>query len=93
MKSREKFEMRTLLTMWNVCLAVFSTMGACRMVPELIHALTTAGFRFSVCNPSFIQNDSVSGVWTFMFVLSKVPELIDTVFIVLRKQPLIFLHW
>ena len=28
-----------------------------------------------------------------MFVLSKVPELGDTLFIVLRKQPLIFLHW
>lgn len=28
-----------------------------------------------------------------MFVLSKLPELGDTLFIVLRKQPLIFLHW
>jgi len=28
-----------------------------------------------------------------MFVLSKLPEFGDTVFIVLRKQPLIFLHW
>ena len=28
-----------------------------------------------------------------MFVLSKLPELGDTIFIVLRKQELIFLHW
>src|SRR5688572_11853810 len=28
-----------------------------------------------------------------MFALSKVPELGDTLFIVLRKQNLIFLHW
>jgi len=28
-----------------------------------------------------------------MFVISKVYELGDTIFIVLRKQPLIFLHW
>ncbi|XP_024882190.1 putative fatty acid elongation protein 3, partial [Temnothorax curvispinosus] len=42
---------------------------------------------------SFIEQDCVSGFWTWMFVLSKLPELGDTIFIVLRKQPLIFLHW
>lgn len=35
----------------------------------------------------------VSGFWVWMFVLSKLPELGDTLFIVLRKQRLIFLHW
>lgn len=42
---------------------------------------------------SFIEHDRVSGFWTWLFVLSKLPELGDTLFIVLRKQPLIFLHW
>ena len=33
------------------------------------------------------------GFWTLAFVLSKLPELVDTAWIVARKRPLIFLHW
>ena len=48
---------------------------------------------WSHCFQSFLETDHVTALWTWLFVLSKLPELVDTVFIVLRKQKLIFLHW
>ena len=32
-------------------------------------------------------------MWAYIFCLSKLPELFDTYFVVLRKQKLILLHW
>ena len=111
---RPAFDLRGPLTGWSMFLAMFSIMGAARTLPEFMHTLYTHGFYHSLCIPSFIENDRVSGFWTWMFVLSKVfltaviknsflvikvwppaqvPELGDTIFIVLRKQKLIFLHW
>lgn len=94
MQYRPRFELRIPLFMWNVFLALFSIWGAYRSAPELLYVLNQYGFRYSVCipGPSFLDN-RVGGFWNWMFTLSKVPELGDTVFIVLRKQPLIFLHW
>ncbi|XP_042209791.1 elongation of very long chain fatty acids protein 6-like isoform X1 [Homarus americanus] len=94
MRVRPKFELRGILVVWNIFLAVFSTMGALRTAPEMVHLLYNYGLGFTVCisGKPFLDN-RVGGFWNWMFTLSKVPELGDTVFIVLRKQPLIFLHW
>lgn len=32
-------------------------------------------------------------MWVLIFCASKAPELLDTVFLVLRKKPVIVLHW
>ena len=37
--------------------------------------------------------DGVTGFWVILFVFSKIPELVDTAFIVARNKPLIFLNW
>uniref|UniRef100_A0A2P2HWR7 Elongation of very long chain fatty acids protein n=1 Tax=Hirondellea gigas TaxID=1518452 RepID=A0A2P2HWR7_9CRUS len=94
MQNRQRFELKSVLFTWNIFLAAFSIWGASRTLPELLYVLTNYGFHYSVCipGPSFLDN-RVGGFWNWMFTLSKVPELGDTVFIVLRKQPLIFLHW
>jgi len=93
MQSRPRFELRGLLVFWNFLLALFSIMGTCRTLPEMVHTLWNYGFYHSVCLRSYAEANTVSSFWTWAFVLSKVPELGDTVFIILRKQPLIFLHW
>lgn len=37
--------------------------------------------------------DNATGLWCVVFTVSKVLELMDTFFVVMRKKPLIFLHW
>ena len=93
MKTRPRFELRTALVMWNITLSVFSVLGAVRAIPEFIFVLKNHGFYASICVPDEFFGETVGMFWAFLFVLSKLPELGDTIFVVLRKQPLIFLHW
>ena len=91
MNKRERFEIRIGLFMWSFILAVFSIFGAVRTIPELWHIISEKGFQHSICDPSYFKGPTA--FWAFMFTISKVYELGDTLFIVLRKQQLIFLHW
>jgi len=93
MRDRPPFSLRTALTSWSVLLAVFSIIGVTRTWPEFLHTLYTGGLYHTVCIPSHLEENPVTALWTWLFVVSKLPELGDTVFIVLRKQKLIFLHW
>lgn len=91
MKHRPRYELRPFLALWSGILALFSIAGAIRTWPEMISTITKHSLQYSVCVPTYFKG--VTSFWAFMFTVSKVYELGDTVFIVLRKQPLIFLHW
>jgi len=93
MASRPAFQLRGPLAAWSAFLALFSILGFARTFPEFLHSILTGGLYGSVCDTGFVETNKVSGYWTWLFTLSKMPELGDTVFIVLRKQQLIFLHW
>lgn len=63
-------------------------------MPYLISMTMSMSYEDTICaNPDNSWANGPTGFWVTLFIYSKIPELIDTVFIVLRKKPLIFLHW
>ena len=91
MKDRKALRLRTPHFIWNAVLALFSVAEACHLVPKLVAGVVAHGWRYSICDPSVFRGPS--GFWAFVFAASKIVELVDTVFIVVRRQPLMFLHW
>jgi elongation of very long chain fatty acids protein 6 len=91
MRNRQRFELRFFLIIWNMMLAIFSIIGTIRVLPEFLDAWDSHGLNYTICNNDYAYG--ITGFWAYMFIMSKLPELVDTVFIVFRKQRLIFLHW
>nr|XP_002739877.1 PREDICTED: elongation of very long chain fatty acids protein 6-like [Saccoglossus kowalevskii] len=95
MRDRPKFHLRRPLVAWNLALAIFSIIGAVRSTTMLYLIVKEDGLYRSVCDHTYYLPGVVSAFkfWGVVFVHSKYFELIDTLFVVLRKQKLIFLHW
>jgi elongation of very long chain fatty acids protein 6 len=94
MKSRQRFDLRYPLAYWNLLLSLFSFLGMIRTVPHLVYNLTHLSFEDTICSPpGETYASGANGFWVALFIFSKIPELLDTFFIVMRKRPLIFLHW
>jgi elongation of very long chain fatty acids protein 6 len=86
--------LRFLFTLWNLLLATFSVIGASRTVPLLYKTVMERGFQYSICtDPEEWYLDGEAGLWVGLFIFSKIPELLDTVFLVLQNKNVIFLHW
>jgi elongation of very long chain fatty acids protein 6 len=95
MDKRERFQVRTYWFYWNTMLSIFSWCGALRMVPHIAALTYHQGLFSTYCGNAVLTYgpDGASGLWTGLFIFSKIPELVDTVFIVLGKSKLHFLQW
>ena len=93
MRNRNRYELRKALTLWSLSLALFSIAGVYRISSWVLHQQMRGGIVFTVCDTSYYHVPKYAALWGFLFVFSKVLELGDSLFIVLRKNPLIFLHW
>jgi len=95
MQKREFFDMRVPQMYWNTFLAIFSICGTIRLLPFALASLYYEGKFATLCTSPVVGYGGAgpSALWTCLFIFSKVPELCDTVFVVLNKKPLMFLHW
>ena len=80
---------------WNGFLALFSIMGALRVVPHFLFQFTHKDFKATVCDAPEAAGygDGAAGLWVMLFTVSKVFELMDTVILVLKGKEPMFLHW
>jgi elongation of very long chain fatty acids protein 6 len=92
MKNRQAFELRIPLIIFNAGLAIFSIIGSVVTIPYLISHLYDYGIIKTICHNNFSFVPSIALV-SYLFSISKYVEFIDTIFIVLRKKELIFLHY
>ncbi|XP_023234185.1 putative fatty acid elongation protein 4 [Centruroides sculpturatus] len=94
MKNHKALQLKKPLIMWNMALALYSIASTIRFIPVLIQVIYKLGFTYSVCISEPLAEVFPHAIfWTVLFAISKLIELCDTVFIVLRKRKLIFLHW
>ncbi|CAB9510421.1 of very long chain fatty acids protein 6 [Seminavis robusta] len=92
--NRPPLNWRKALAAWNLGLAIFSFAGFTRTAPQLAHNLYHYGWENTLDSyPLSAVGQGSSCLWVFAFILSKFVELIDTMFIVVHKKKLLFLHW
>lgn len=84
---------KTTVAVWDFLLSIFSLCGTVRVVPALLDQLWSHSFHQTLClYPDYLDKGPV-GMWSMLFVFSKVMELLGTVFLVWENKPLIFFHW
>lgn len=95
MRDRPALGLKGAMAAWNGMLCLLSFVGAVRTVPSLLFWLKLVGLREASCMPPFLTHaERDVGLWScVLLVLIKALELGDTVFVVLKKKPIVFLHW
>lgn len=94
MAHRPPFGLRAVSRCWNVGIALFSVCGAAVCVPHLYRQLRAHGFWYSVCADVYeLAGYGAPALWASLFTWSKLLELVDTALLVLKKRPVIVLHW
>nr|ODN97866.1 fatty acid elongase [Cryptococcus depauperatus CBS 7855] len=90
MKSRQPYKLTVAFQIHNVILTLGSGILLALMLEEIVPMYFKHGFFWSICNTSAFTPRLIT--YYMVNYYFKYLELIDTVFLVLKKKPLAFLH-
>jgi len=96
MRYREPYKLKYSLFIWNLSLSIFSLLGFLRVFTNIKDSIFNNddtiinNFLNSICN---FERNSLLIFWASLFIISKIVEFGDTVFLLLKKRTVIFLHW
>uniref|UniRef100_A0A0N5BCX9 Elongation of very long chain fatty acids protein n=1 Tax=Strongyloides papillosus TaxID=174720 RepID=A0A0N5BCX9_STREA len=93
MKKRDPFDLKYLVATWNLFFSVYSLISAYFLLPNILEIYKNEGVLPLYCKTGDYFTNQTTGYWSYLFVISKTYELGDTLFLVLRKKPVIFMHW
>eukprot|EP00045_Choanoeca_perplexa_P000053 m.12860 g.12860 ORF g.12860 m.12860 type:complete len:278 (+) comp10041_c0_seq1:118-951(+) len=93
MEANKPMPIKPLLFSWNVSLVLFNLYSMYYLLPTVLRFVADGNVLSLSCgtDPYFTRGPGSHAI--MLFGLSKVPEMLDTVFLVLRKRPVILLHW
>ena len=83
-------------SLWNLCLSIFSCMGLYVLGSYAYETVEMWGLESLINHHKKVwdyQANEVVWRWTKYFIISKIPELLDTVFLKLKGKEPIFLQW
>jgi elongation of very long chain fatty acids protein 6 len=73
-QGRPALNWRMSMALWNLFLSVFSAIGFCRVVPQLVHNFYHYSVAENFCfDPESFYGSGATGLWVQLFVLSKFP--------------------
>ncbi|GMR62695.1 hypothetical protein PMAYCL1PPCAC_32890, partial [Pristionchus mayeri] len=93
MEDREAFKLNGPLKLWNAFIGGVSIFCAVGMTRDFWGTLFNKGVTASVCSSGLDLYMGDTGFYVWIYHMIRIFEFGDTAFIILRKQPLIFLHW
>lgn len=94
MASRPAFRLPRCRLAWNAFLSVASLLALSRVLPAAaaVYARHDSLGEAACASSASDVGDGASGLWLWLFAVSKLAELGDTAFLVLGKKPLSLLH-